>query len=157
MANTLRIKRSTGSSAPTSLANAELAFSEGNETLFIGKGTGEDEAKLYKLTIERICADMCDYYYKFYHNDGPGAMVYVPDHEDEKKSMFYLTVDNLISAVDDLNKKDMEGAADVMKQAIVRAEKLDPDKEALFIIQDSKEMSLVHYKIDSEGASFKQM
>ena len=40
MANTLRIKRSTGSSAPTSLANAELAFSEGNETLFIGKGTG---------------------------------------------------------------------------------------------------------------------
>ena len=40
MANTLRIKRSTGSSAPTSLANAEQAFSEGNETLFIGKGTG---------------------------------------------------------------------------------------------------------------------
>ena len=40
MANTLRIKRSTGSSAPTSLANAELAFSEGNETFFYGKGTG---------------------------------------------------------------------------------------------------------------------
>ena len=123
----------------------------------IGKTTGEDEAKLYKLTIERICIDMCDYYYKFYHNDGPGAMVYVPDHEDEKKSMFYLTVDNLICAVDDLNKNDMEGAADVMKPAIVRAEKLDPDKEALFIIQDAKEMSLVHYKIDSKGASFKMM
>ena len=123
----------------------------------IGKTTGEDEAKLYKLTIERICADMCEYYYKFYHNDGPGAMVYVPEHEDEKKSMFYLTVDNLISAVDDLNKNDMEGAADVMKKAIVIAEKLDPDKEALFIIQDSKEMSLVHYKLDSKGASFKMM
>ena len=77
--------------------------------------------------------------------------------EDEKKSMFYLTVDNLITAVDDLNKRDMEGAAHVMKQAITRAEKLDPEKEALFIIQDSKEMSLVHYKIDSEGASFKMM
>ena len=89
--------------------------------------------------------------------DRPGAMVYVPEHEDEKKSMFYLTVDNLISAVDDLNKNDMEGAADVMRQAITRAEKLDPDKEALFIIQDSKEMSLVHYKIDSAGASFKHM
>ena len=123
----------------------------------IGKTTGEDEAKLYKLTIERICIDMCDYYYKFHHNDGPGVMVYVPDHEDEKKSMFYLTVDNLICAVDDLNKNDMEGAADVMKQAILRAEKLDPDKEALFIIQDAKEMSLVHYKIDSKGASFKMM
>ena len=123
----------------------------------IGTATGEDEKKLYQLTIERVCADMCEYYYKFYHNDGPGAMVYVPEHEDEKKSMFYLTVDNLITAVDDLNKLDMEGAADVMRQAITRAEKLDPDKEALFIIQDTKEMSLVHYKIDSEGASFKMM
>ena len=73
------------------------------------------------------------------------------------RDRFYLTVNNLITAVDDLNKNDLEGAADVMKQAIVRAEKLDPDKEALFIIQDDKEMSLVHYKIDSEGASFKQM
>ena len=40
MANTLRIKRSTGSSAPGSLENAELAFSEGNEILYLGKGTG---------------------------------------------------------------------------------------------------------------------
>jgi hypothetical protein len=123
----------------------------------VGTAIGEDEKKLYQLTIERICADMCDYYFKFYYNEGPGAMVYVPEHEDEKKSMFYLTVNNLITAIDDLNKRDMEGAADVMKQAITRAEKLDPDKEALFIIQDSKEMALVHYKIDSEGASFKMM
>ena len=40
MANTVRIKRSTGSSAPTSLANAELAFAEASKTLFIGIGTG---------------------------------------------------------------------------------------------------------------------
>ena len=123
----------------------------------IGKTTGEDEKKLFQLTIERICADMCEFYYKFYHNDGPGAMVYVPNHEDEKKSMFYLTVNNLITAVDDLNSKNLDGAADVMKKAITRAEKLDPDKEALFIIQDEKEMSLVHYKKDCEGASFKMM
>ena len=123
----------------------------------IGTAIGEDEKKLYQLTIERICADMCEYYQKFYQNEGPGAMVYAPEQEDEKKSMFYLSVNNLITAVEDLNKRDMEGAADVMKQAITRAEKLDPEKEALFIIQDSKEMALVHYKIDSEGASFKMM
>ena len=123
----------------------------------IGTAIGEDEKKLYQLTIERICADMCEYYQKFYQNEGPGAMVYAPEQEDEKKSMFYLSVNNLITAVNDLNKRDMEGAADVMKQAITRSEKLDPDKEALFIIQDSKQMSLVHYKIDSEGASFKMM
>jgi hypothetical protein len=37
---TLRIKRSTGSTAPTTLANAELAYSEGAGILYIGVGTG---------------------------------------------------------------------------------------------------------------------
>ena len=87
----------------------------------IGTAIGEDEKKLYQLTIERVCADMCDFYTKFYSNEGPGAMVYVPTHEDENKSMFYLTVNNLITAVDDLTKNDLEGAADVMKKAITRA------------------------------------
>jgi hypothetical protein len=40
MANTIRIKRSTGSAAPTSLANAELAFTEGTDILYYGEGTG---------------------------------------------------------------------------------------------------------------------
>lgn len=40
MASTIRIKRSTGSSAPASLANAELAFAEGSGVLYIGVGTG---------------------------------------------------------------------------------------------------------------------
>ena len=40
MANKIRIKRSTGSSAPTTLENAELAFAEGSKKLFIGIGTG---------------------------------------------------------------------------------------------------------------------
>ena len=39
MANTIRIKRSTGSNAPASLENAELAFAEGSKKLFIGIGT----------------------------------------------------------------------------------------------------------------------
>lgn len=42
MANTIRIKRraSGASGAPTSLANAELAFNEVDNTLYYGKGTG---------------------------------------------------------------------------------------------------------------------
>lgn len=40
MANTIRIKRSTGSNAPTSLANAEVAFAEGSAVLYYGTGTG---------------------------------------------------------------------------------------------------------------------
>lgn len=48
----LRIKRSTGSTAPNSsgLANAELAFCEGDETLYIGKGTsGSNAASVVKI------------------------------------------------------------------------------------------------------------
>jgi hypothetical protein len=40
MANTIRIKRTTSSSRPTSLANAELAFIEGSQILVYGTGTG---------------------------------------------------------------------------------------------------------------------
>lgn len=42
MANTIRIKRraSGAAGAPTSLANAELAFNEVDDTLYYGKGTG---------------------------------------------------------------------------------------------------------------------
>lgn len=40
MANTIRIKRSSSTAAPTTLANAELAFSENSNKLFIGVGTG---------------------------------------------------------------------------------------------------------------------
>jgi len=40
VANTIRIKRSTGSSAPTTLENAELAFSEANEIGYVGVGSG---------------------------------------------------------------------------------------------------------------------
>jgi hypothetical protein len=40
MSNTVRIKRSTTTSVPTTLANAELAYSEASNKLFIGVGTG---------------------------------------------------------------------------------------------------------------------
>jgi hypothetical protein len=40
VANTIRIKRSTGSVGPAALANAELAFAEGSGALYVGVGTG---------------------------------------------------------------------------------------------------------------------
>ena len=48
----LRIKRSTGSTAPSSsaLANAELAFTEGNDILYYGEGTsGSNAASVIKI------------------------------------------------------------------------------------------------------------
>jgi len=48
----IRIKRSTGSTAPSSsdLANAELAFTEGNDILYYGEGTsGSNAASVLKI------------------------------------------------------------------------------------------------------------
>ena len=53
MANTIRIKRSTGSSNPTSLENAEIAFREGDDEVVIGKGTGGAGGSA--TSIEPIC------------------------------------------------------------------------------------------------------
>jgi len=112
--------------------------------LYIANPT-EEEQILAQLTIERICADMCDFYENFYEGAGPGAMVYVPTAEKESDSMFYLTVSNMIQALEDCRKNDLEGPDTILQKAISRAEALDPVKEALFIIQDEDHMSLIHY------------
>ena len=39
-------------------------------TKLLQNTTGETEETLMKLTIERICADMCEYYGKFYNAEG---------------------------------------------------------------------------------------
>jgi hypothetical protein len=117
----------------------------------------EAEQLMMKLVVERICADMCDFFLKFYRLEGPGAVVYVPDAEDQKDSMFYLPVQALMNALNDLTNRDMEGPAEVMRKAIARAESVDPLKESLFIIQDKDQMSLVHYKHDAPDHSFLKM
>lgn len=116
----------------------------------------ETEQAMVKIAIERICADMCEYYRGFYSIEGPGAMVYVPNAE-EKDSMFYLTVENLMNALADFNKRDMDGPAEIMKKTIARAESVDPEKESLFIIQDEQQMSLIHYKHDNQEHNFMRM
>ena len=60
--------------------------------------TGEDEDKLYALTIERIIADQVEFYKKFYDHEGEGAIVFMPDRSD-KDSMFYLTINKLIKTL----------------------------------------------------------
>ena len=52
MASTIRIKRATNTAVPTSLENAELAFSENSDKLFIGKGAGGSGGSA--TTIEEI-------------------------------------------------------------------------------------------------------
>jgi hypothetical protein len=96
------------------------------------------------LIIERILADMADFYEKFFNAEGPGVIVYSP--ENTENTMYYMTTKELITGLEDLTSRGIEGAADVMRRAIAKAESIDPEREALFIIEDKKGLKLFHFK-----------
>jgi len=104
-----------------------------------------EEQVLVQLTVERICADMANFFTEFYNNYGPGAIVYSPQAKEEKNTMFYLTVDQLIAAQEDLRKEDMDGPCEVMQKAVAKAESLNVQTQALFIINDQDKMALLLY------------
>ena len=104
----------------------------------------ENEEKMLTLIIERICADMADFYEKFFAAQGPGVVIYAPDNT--QNTMYYMTTKELITGLEDLTSRDIEGAANVMRRAIAKAESIDPEKEALFIIEDKKGLKIFHFK-----------
>ena len=104
----------------------------------------ETEEKMLTLIIERICADMADFYEKFFAAQGPGVVVYAPDNTEN--SMYYMSTKELITGLEDLSSRGIDGAAEVMRKAIAKAESIDPEREALFIIEDKKGLKLFHFK-----------
>ena len=104
----------------------------------------ENEEKMLTLIIERICADMADFYEKFFTTTGPGVIVYAPDNKEN--SMYYMNTKELITGLEDLSSRGIDGAADVMRKAISKAESIDPERDALFIIEDKKGLKLFHFK-----------
>ena len=104
----------------------------------------ENEEKMATLIIERILADMADFYEKFFNAEGPGVIVYSP--ENTENTMYYMTTKELITGLEDLSSRGIDGAAEVMRRAITKAESIDPEREALFIIEDKKGLKLFHFK-----------
>ena len=94
----------------------------------------EAEQKMLDLVIERITIDMAEFYEKFYKAEGPGAIVYAP--KSEENTMFYLTEDHLMNAIE---------LSDIMRRSILKSKSINPKKEALFILQDPNYLSLIHY------------
>ena len=104
----------------------------------------ESEEKMATLIIERILADMADFYEKFFNAEGPGVIVYSP--ENTENTMYYMTTKELITGLEDLSSRGIDGAAEVMRRAIAKAESIDPERDALFIIEDKKGLKLFHFK-----------
>ena len=78
----------------------------------------------------------------------------MPDRPD-KDSMFYLTINKLIKTLNEANNHNLAGKEHLQK-AVAIAESLDPEKEALFLIQDEKDgIRLYHFKSSDENNSLK--
>jgi hypothetical protein len=87
---------------------------------------------------------MADFYEKFFNAQGPGVVIYAPDNTEN--SMYYMSTKELIVALEDLSSRGIDGAAEVMRKAIAKAESIDPERDALFIIEDKKGLKLFHFK-----------
>ena len=84
----------------------------------------EAEQKMLDLVIERVSVDMAEFYEKFYKAEGPGAIVYAP--KSEENTMFYLTEDHLMNAIEDMSSRDMKELADIMRRALVKSKAINP-------------------------------
>ena len=104
------------------------------------KTSGETEDKLLQLSIERILADQLEYYKKFYLNEGPGVIVFKPDFDNEKEQMEYVSVNKLISILEEAKAAGQDN--EIIKKTINMAESLDPEKEGIFIIEDERDTQL---------------
>ena len=76
----------------------------------------ESEEKMATLIIERILADMADFYEKFFNAEGPGVIVYSP--ENTENTMYYMTTKELITGLEDLSSRGIDGAAEVMRKRL---------------------------------------
>lgn len=74
MPNTIRIKRSTGSTVPSTLKNAELAYSEGGDALYIGVGvSGENAASIRQIASNALFTSKDRYTVYAAPNNAAGA------------------------------------------------------------------------------------
>ena len=64
----------------------------------------EIQVKRRRWTVlERIHADIADFYEKFFNAEGPGVVVYAPDNTEN--SMYYMTTKKLITGLEDLSSE----------------------------------------------------
>ena len=98
----------------------------------------ENEEKMLTLIVERICADMSDFYEKFFNAEGPGVIVYAPDNTEN----ICIICRQLITGLEDLLSR-YRWCCRGYEKSNAKAE--SPEREAIFII-DKKGLKLFHFK-----------
>lgn len=101
----------------------------------LGKEPDLNKVKMLDTTVKIILGDMGKQYCKFWDAEGPGVMCFQPN---QKRSMFFMTLKEMHSASSTCEREDNGELAEIFRQLIEAAQKINPQEKAAYLINDDK-------------------
>jgi hypothetical protein len=98
--------------------------------------TGEKEGKYLNAVVKLILGDMGNLYLKFWEAEGAGVICFQPDNQE--RSMFYMTLEELHSAQETCERENNGDLAETFRRILEAAQKVDPEESAGYIINDAE-------------------
>jgi hypothetical protein len=98
--------------------------------------TGEKEGKYLNAVVKLILGDMGNLYLKFWEAEGAGVICFQPDNQE--RSMFYMTLEELHSAQESCERENNGDLAETFRRILEAAQKVDPEESAGYIINDAE-------------------
>lgn len=98
--------------------------------------TGEKEGKYLNAVVKLILGDMGNLYLKFWEAEGAGVICFQP--ENQERSMFYMTLEELHSAQEACERENNGDLAETFRRILEAAQKVDPEESAGYIINDAE-------------------
>jgi hypothetical protein len=98
--------------------------------------TGEKEGKYLNAVVKLILGDMGNLYLKFWEAEGAGVICFQPDNQE--RSMFYMTLEELHSAQESCERENNGDLAETFRRILEAAQKIDPEESAGYIINDAE-------------------
>jgi hypothetical protein len=98
--------------------------------------TGNTEAKYLDAVVKLVLGDMGNLYIQFWEVEGPGVICFQPDNQE--RSMFYMTLEELHSAQESCERENNGDLAETFRRILEAAQKVDPEKSAGYIINDAE-------------------
>ena len=110
-----------------------------------GKDLDGNSVRYADVTARIILGDMGKYFFKFWETEGPGVLVMQPK---DKRSMFWLTLEELHAAREESERKGEEEMASTFNTILESAAKIDPTAAAGYLLND--EQGMRYFVIDYE-------
>jgi hypothetical protein len=98
--------------------------------------TGDKEGKYLDAVVKLILGDMGNLYIQFWEAEGPGIICFQP--ENEERSMFYMTLEELHSAQESCERENNGDLAETFRRILNAAQKIDPTASAGYVINDAE-------------------